>query len=59
MFAFFGGAVLCALGSLAAFVYEMLLAGRGLRDEADRRSSDADAQSTKASGSNPSGEASR
>ncbi len=45
LFALFGVAILCTLGSLVAFVYEMLLAGRGLREEADRGASTAQAQS--------------
>lgn len=53
LFAFFGLAVLCTLGSLAAFVCEMLLAGQGLREEADRGSPDADAQSKRSASSPP------
>lgn len=45
LFALFGAAVLCTLGSLVAFVSEMLLAGRGLREEAERRTAQATAQS--------------
>lgn len=55
LFALFGFAVLCALGSLFAFVGEMLLAGRGLREEADRRTDAAAAQSTRAPGASGSG----
>jgi hypothetical protein len=36
LFSFFGLAVLCTLGALAAFVIEMLMAGRGLRAQAAR-----------------------
>jgi hypothetical protein len=35
LFILFGLAVLCTLGALAAFVFEMLLAGRGLRQQVD------------------------
>lgn len=44
LFGLFGIAILCTLGSLVAFVWEMLLAGRGLREEADRGASVAQAQ---------------
>ena len=54
LFAFFGGAVLCTLASLAVFVGEMLLAGRGVREEADHRAAGPRAQSKKA-GPAPSG----
>ncbi|WP_375461608.1 DUF2721 domain-containing protein [uncultured Enterovirga sp.] len=40
LFAIFGGAIVLAIGALAAFGYEMLLASRGVR----RRSHDADEQ---------------
>ncbi len=37
LFGLFGSAVLCTIGALAAFCYEMLLASRGLRARAARR----------------------
>ena len=36
LFALFGLAVLCTIGALACFCYEVLLANRGLRDRATR-----------------------
>ena len=36
LFALFGLAVLCTIGALACFCYEVLLANRGLRARADR-----------------------
>ncbi len=36
LFALFGGAVVCTMGALAAFVLEMLIAGRGVRHVARR-----------------------
>ena len=37
LFGLFGTAVLCTIGALASFCYEMLLASRGLRARAQRR----------------------
>lgn len=51
LFVIFGLALACTIGALAAFVFEMLLASRGLREEADRRSADAKVQSTGVSAS--------
>jgi hypothetical protein len=45
LFALFGFAVICALGAIAAFTAEMLLASTGIRDEAaeGRRAAEQDA----------------
>jgi hypothetical protein len=40
LFLLFGGAVMCTLGALAAFMVEMLIAGHGLRQEAQRHAPD-------------------
>ena len=37
LYTLFGAAILCTLGALASFVFEMLMAGRGLREEVRRR----------------------
>ena len=44
LFLVFGLALFATIGALAAFVFEMLLASRGVRAEADRRGQEADAQ---------------
>lgn len=44
LFLVFGLALVATIGALAAFVFEMLLASRGLRAEAASRGQDADAQ---------------
>lgn len=35
LFGFFGGALVCAIAALAAFSFEMILAGRGVRERVD------------------------
>ena len=35
LFGLFGGALVCAIAALAAFSFEMVLAGRGVRERAD------------------------
>jgi hypothetical protein len=35
LFLFFGGGLVCAVGGLACFVTEIIMAGRTLRDEED------------------------
>lgn len=40
LFALFGAAILAAIGALAAFVYEMLLASRGVRQRSRDKQSD-------------------
>ncbi len=37
LFALFGGALACAITALAAFAFEMVLAGRTVRDQVDAR----------------------
>jgi hypothetical protein len=37
LYTLFGAAILCTFGALALFVVEMLMAGRGLREEVRRR----------------------
>ncbi len=41
LYALFGSAILCTFGAIASFVVEMLMAGRGLREEVTRRHSQA------------------
>ncbi len=41
LFALFGAAILAAIGALAAFVYEMLLASRGVRQRSREKQADA------------------
>ena len=37
LYTLFGAAILCTFGAIGLFVVEMLMAGRGLRDEVQRR----------------------
>jgi hypothetical protein len=48
LFALFGGALLCAVAALAAFAFEMVLAGRTVREMVDEGEDAATRPSTKA-----------
>jgi uncharacterized membrane protein YdbT with pleckstrin-like domain len=42
LFACFGLALLCTVAAIGAFLVEILMAGRGIRDEVDRQQADAE-----------------
>lgn len=42
LFACFGMALLCTVAAICAFLAEILMAGRGIRDEVDRQQADAE-----------------
>ena len=52
LFALFGGALTCAVAALTCFSFEMILAGKGVRDQVDRRAGDSGQNGRPTSGEN-------